>query len=575
MSVISILPDVLINKIAAGEVIERPASVVRELLDNAIDAGATRIVIDILHGGRKLIRVSDNGSGMDREDALLCFERHATSKINSEDELFHISTLGFRGEALPSIASISKVTLTTAAAGSDTGVTIEIGANQKREIRECPPEKGTTVEVRDIFYNTPARRKFLKTVPTELSHVIETVVQKAFAYYRISFTLSHNNNELLNAPAASGIKERLVQLYGEEMGSEFLEVRKESKAISLMGFISGHDVTRSSRSHQLIFVNSRPVKNTTINHAVYNAYRDEMQKDRHPAYFMFLEIDPERVDVNVHPAKREVKFERPDEVHTFVGAAISETLHPGTGIDLSPMHAVPGSGHRGGTGYQLSQQESAFVGEAVARPLHSEQTDFFQAGITPHVQAFFHIGESFIATVNENGLVIIDQHAAHERVLYERFLKKSFVETEPLFLPLRIELPVKEYNLIVRHRDVLMGFGIDMEEFGGNSIIIRALPRELGKADVKGLMLDIASGLLEEATSGVRGDFTEDTLLKNIAARLACHKSVRGREHLNNEELSTLMSDLDKADEPGKCPHGRPTRIYFSLDDLNRMFKRK
>ena len=575
MSRISILPDVLINKIAAGEVIERPASIVRELMDNSIDAGATRIDVEALYGGKKFIKVSDNGEGMDREDALLCFQRHATSKITSEDELFHVATLGFRGEALSSISSVSKVTLTTSKANSDIGVNMEIAAGRNREVSDAPPVKGTTVEIRDIFYNTPARRKFLKTVPTELSHIIETVIQKAFACPEIAFSLTHNNSELLNVRAASGLKERFNQLYGEEMAAEFLDVTKGSKAIKVSGFTSSADFTRGSRSHQFIFVNRRPVINPTVNHAVYNAYRDIISKDRHPAYFLFLEVDPENVDVNVHPSKREVKFERPDEIHRFIGAAIYEALNPGYEIDVSPPATFGGGGFRRLPGHQYPRQDNPAVSESVSAVSDNSQTDFFTSGISPDVRSFFHIGESFIATVTDDGLVIVDQHAAHERILYERFMKKTSIEAEPLFLPLRIELPVKEYNLIIKHKDFLRGFGLDTEEFGGNSLIVRTMPKELGKTDIRGLLIDIAAGILEEGTSGIKNDLTEERLLKSIAARMACHKSVRGSEILNNEELSKMMSDLDKAAEADKCPHGRPTKIYLSLDNLKKMFKRK
>ena len=575
MSKISILPDLLINKIAAGEVIERPASVVRELLDNSIDAGAARIDIEVLHGGKKLIKVSDNGMGMDRDDAALCFERHATSKIRTEDELFDISTLGFRGEALPAIASIAKVTLITSTPDAGAGTKIEINAKRKKEVADAPPAKGTSVEIRDIFYNTPARRKFLKTIPTELSHIIGTVVQKAFAYPEISFSLLHNNNEVLNVPAASDLKERFIQLYGEEMAGEFLDVKKESKAIKVMGFTSSVDFTRAGRSHQLIFINKRPVKNPTVNHAVYNAYRDLISKERHPAYFLFLEIDPAKVDVNVHPAKREVKFERPDDIHRFAGAAVYEALNPGCEIDVSPPSTLPGPGFHGTPVNRYTGRDNPVVGESASPIFDRSQTDFFTSGLAPGIASFFHIGESFIASVTGNGLVIIDQHAAHERILYERFLEKASIETEPLFLPIRVELPVREYNIIAGHKDFLRDFGLDIEEFGGNNLIVRALPKELKKADIKGLLLDLAAGILEEGTSGIKPDITDDTLLKKIAASLACHKSVRGSEQLNNEELSKMMSDLDRADEPGRCPHGRPTRIFFSLDDLNKMFKRK
>ncbi len=575
MSKISVLPDNLINKIAAGEVIERPAAVVRELVDNAIDAAASAIDVEVLHGGKKLIKVSDNGTGMDREDASLCFQRHATSKIRTEDELFDISTLGFRGEALPAIASISKVTLTTFSGSSDTGTMVEIGANRQKEVSEAPPVKGSTVEIRDIFYNTPARRKFLKTNPTELSHIIETVVQKAFAHPAISFSLSHNKNEIINAPAAPGLKERFAQLYGEEMADEFLDVKKESAGIKITGFTSSPDYTRASRSHQFIFINRRPVKNPTVNHAVYNAYRDAISKDRHPAYFLFLDIDPGKVDVNVHPAKREVKFERPDEIHRFTGAAVYEALNPGYEIDVSSPSTSQSPGFRRSTGYRYTHPERPAAGGPSPAVSDNSQTDFFTSGIMPEVRSFFHIGESFVATVSDSGLVIIDQHAAHERILYERFLEKTSIETEPLFLPVRIELPVKEYRLIIEHRDFLRGFGLDIEEFGANNIIVRALPKDLDKADIRGLLTDIAAGIIEQETSGIESDLTEQSLLQKTAASLACHRSVRGRGHLNNEELTRMMADLDNAQEPDKCPHGRPTRIILSMDELNRMFKRK
>ncbi|MEW6713534.1 MAG: DNA mismatch repair endonuclease MutL [Nitrospirota bacterium] len=569
---ISILPDILINKIAAGEVIERPASVVRELLDNSIDSGAARIEIEILHGGKKLMKVSDDGCGMNRDDALLCFERHATSKIRSEEDLFNITSLGFRGEALAAIASVSKVTLSTCAIGSGAGTKIEIGVNHKKDTSDAPPSAGTTIEVRDIFYNTPARRKFLKSNPTELSHIIETVMQKAFAYPAIGFTLTHNNGELINAPSATTLEERFAQLYGEELSEEFIRVGIEERGLKIYGFVSKPDFTRAGRSQQVIFVNKRPVKNPTVNHAVYSAYDTMIARDRHPAYFLFLDIDGRKVDVNVHPAKREVRFEKPDEIHTMVRAAVYKALNPGA--DLSIMTSeVSYAGFRNISRPFSASFDNPVVSERSADILPISQTDFFSSSIGQNVQPFFYVGESFFATVTNDGLLIIDQHAAHERIQYEKFLKKTSLETEPLFLPLRIELPVKEYRLVLHHKDLLNSLGLDIGDFGENNVIVRSLPRELSKADMKGLLMDVAAGILEEETSGIK-DTTEASLLKNIAARLACHKSVRGSEQLTNEELSKMMTDLEKCDEPGRCPHGRPTRIHLTLDDLRKMFKR-
>ncbi|RJQ50187.1 MAG: DNA mismatch repair endonuclease MutL [Nitrospiraceae bacterium] len=574
MSKITVLPDILINKIAAGEVIERPASIVRELIDNSIDAGATKIDVEILHGGKKLIKVSDNGSGMDRDDAILCFKRHATSKIKSEEDLFDITSLGFRGEALAAIAAVSKIMLTTCSDGSDAGTRIEIGANRKEDISDAPPAQGTTVEVRDIFYNTPARRKFLKSNPTELSHIIETVVQKAFACPGISFSLVHNSSELLDVSAASDLKERFSQLYGEEFKDQFLSSTKEARGIRVYGFFSKADFTRAGKGHQYIFVNNRPVKNPTVNHAVYRGYSNIIPRDRHPAYFIFLDIDHGKVDVNVHPAKREVRFEAPDEIHRAVEAAVYEALNPATRKepDHIPYQEKTAPGMPAGFYYI---PDSPAVAESAPEMYHNLQTDFFTSGMTPDVTSFFHIGESFFATVTGDGLLIIDQHAAHERILYEKFLCKTSLETDPLFLPLRIELPLREYHLVVGYKDFLRGLGLDVEGFGGNNVIVRSLPGELTKADIKGLLMDIAAGIIEEETSGIKGDTPGESLLKNIASRLACHKSVRGSEKLANEELTKMMSDLDRTAEPDRCPHGRPTRILLSLDDLKKMFKRK
>jgi len=575
MSTISVLPEILINKIAAGEVIDRPASVVRELVDNSIDAGSTQIHIDVLHGGKKLIKVSDNGQGMDIDDARLCFERHATSKIVREDDLFDITTLGFRGEALPAIASISKVILISSTANATAGVKVEIEANNKINTSDAPPVQGTAIEIRDIFYNTPARKKFLKTNPTELSHIIETVTQKAFTFPGISFSLTNNNKEIMDVPVASNLKERFKQIYGEDFTNEFLEFKTTGKIINLTGFCSSANFTRASRSHQFIFVNNRPVKNPTINHAVYSAYSNIIPRDKHPAYFLFLDIDPKIVDVNVHPAKREVRFERPDEIHRAVSATVYETLNPGSSIKTDVASYADTSGSYAVPDFRVNTQDVPVVSEAVQGLLKDSQTDIFKSGITPDISVFYYIGEAFIARTSDNGLEIIDQHAAHERILYERFLNKTSIETDTLFLPIRIELPAKEYNLIIRNKKLFHGLGLDIEDFGDNNIIVRAIPKELKKAEMNELLLDIASGILEEETSGIKGELTAQSILKKIAARMACHKSVRGSEPLNNEELTVMMSDLEKTEAPDRCPHGRPTRIFLSMDDLNKMFKRK
>ena len=572
MSKISILSELLANKIAAGEVIERPASVVRELLDNSIDAGAKRITVEVSYGGRKLIRVSDDGTGMDMDDASLCFERHATSKLKSEEDLFNISTLGFRGEALSAIASVSKASLTTSAEGSDIGTKVEFGAGNKKKVTDAPPARGTDVEIRDIFYNTPARRKFLKTVPTELSHIIAAVTHKALPYPETAFLLKHNDSEVINVPPAKDVRERFVQLYSKELADEFLEVKDEADGIRLYGFTCKTEFVRAARNYQFIFVNRRFVKNPTVSHAVYSVYKDLIPKDKNPAFFLFLDIDPAKVDVNVHPAKREVRFEKQDEIHSLVAQAVKDALNPLSEKSVSGQFQADKRPHDS----VREALESAFRSGRGSIPLPaSTQSDFFSGEIAPAIRRFIDIGESFAVEVTDDGLVIIDRHAVHERVLYEKFLKKTSVEPENLFLPIRVEMPPKEFNIITNYKDLMHDFGLDIEDFGANNVLVRALPRELGKADMKGLLLDIVSCILEQEKIGAKGETGKQELLKNIAARLACHKSVRGRESLNDEQMTELISDLEKTEAPDKCPHGRPTRIFLSLDDLNKMFKRK
>jgi len=568
MPCISVLPETLINKIAAGEVIERPASVVRELVDNSIDAGATRIEIEVIHGGKKLIKVADNGSGMDRDDAVMSIERHATSKLRTEEDLFRVSTLGFRGEALPSIASVSKLTIITSPDSSNEGTKIEITPDGKKRVSDAPPINGTVVEVRDLFYNTPARRKFLKATSTELSHIIDMVTQRALAYPWISFLLKHNNNEIINVHVAEDLRERFIQLYGEDFASDFIELRSKNDEIEVSGFISMPDILFKRRDHQSIFINRRAVRNPVVSHAIYNAYGEAIPKDRHPAFYIFLEIDPSRVDINVHPAKMEVRFESPEEVYRCVEEAVYTAIHPEKREDTEP----------GGPSYRVEGVGEVFVREANTTGLYQGpvQADFFNSGITPLPRRHFHIGDSFIATITDKGLMIIDRHAAHERILYERFLGQGREDMEqgasPLFLPIRVALPPKERDVILRYKETLRQMGLEVEDFGGRDVIVRALPEELHGADMRSLLMDLAGGIVEYETSGIgqKNDF-----ISKVAARLACHRSIRGSEPLNEEEISAMLRELERCREPDRCPHGRPTRVLISIDDLKRMFKRR
>ena len=600
MPQIKILPSDLRNKIAAGEVIERPASVAKELIENSIDAGSTDIRIDILYGGKRLIRVSDNGDGMDKEDALLCFQRHATSKLSSEEDLFNINTMGFRGEALSSIASVSKVKLITGLKNSlpqpplskggtrgEVGISVEIHAGEEKEIKESP-SIGTSVEVRDIFFNTPARKKFLKSNSTELFHIIDVVTKEALSHWWIGFRFTSDNQETINIPVSSGLRERIMQVYGEEFLDNLTEVNNpplppfskggmggfiekwgegefnksgQGGIMKMTAFVSKGDNFRNSRSHQFIFINKRPVKDTSISHAAYNAYEGILPRDKHPIFFLFLYIDPRKVDFNVHPTKREVRFEDKESIYRFVNTSIGKAVR---------------------------EDRNEYVRQFTEMPVTDSPTQSVNYGMSPFPQAvphwsgvsenlelayttsppFIYLGDTFIAVSGKGGLTLIDHHAAHERVLYEKFLKGINLNSNQLLFPRQIRLSTKEYRIVLENVLLLRDFGIEVDDFGHDTVIVRSLPDALKEADIRGILSDAASCIIE----GVAPD---KSIKETLAARIACHNSIRGKEILNQEELSKLITDLELTEHPDQCPHGRPTRIFLSLNDLKKMFKRK
>jgi DNA mismatch repair protein MutL len=561
MPQIKILPLDLRNKIAAGEVIERPASVVKELIENSIDAGSTDIRIDVLYRGKRLIRVSDNGYGMDKEDALLCFERHATSKLATEDDLFNIKTMGFRGEALSSIASVSKVKLITGLKDSPSGVSIEIHGGEVKEIRDSP-SIGTSIEVRDLFFNTPARKKFLKSNSTELFHIIDIVTKEALSHWEIGFRLISDNKETMNIPLSSGPKERIMQVYGEEFLIGLIEANAETDGIKMISYITKGDNFRNMKSHQFIFINKRPIKDHSISHAVYHAYEGILPRDKHPIFFLFIDIDPRKVDFNVHPTKREVRFEDKESIYRFVNNCIREAVRGERAeytrqfIEIPAMHSLNPFVDT----YEIarSQQDSSHAS------VISENLEFIYK---PHLP-FIYLGDTFIALSGRGGLILIDHHAAHERILYEKFLKGVNLNSHLLLFPKQVKLSHKEYRVVLENVQILKDFGIEADDFGHDTIIVRSLPDILKEADIRGILADVASCMLE----GIPPD---KSFKEALAAKIACHSSIRGKGILNQEEVSSLMADLEQTEHPEQCPHGRPTRIFLSLDDLKKMFKRK
>ncbi|MEK6652074.1 MAG: DNA mismatch repair endonuclease MutL [Nitrospirota bacterium] len=572
MPQIKVLPVDLRNKIAAGEVVERPASVVKELIENAIDAKSTDIRIEVLYGGKRLIKVSDNGTGMDREDALLCFERHATSKIDNEADLFNITTMGFRGEALPSIASVSKVKIITGVKDSGSGIAIELTGGEKKEVKDSS-FSGTSIEIKDLFFNTPARKKFLKTNSTELFHIIDTVTKEALSHYEIGFTLFTENQETMLVPRASGFRERIMQIYGDEFLNGLTGVNNMYGGMDIKAFVSNARNFRNNKAHQFIFINRRPIKDTSLSHAVYNAYEGILPKDKHPVFFLFLSLDPKKVDFNVHPSKREVRFEDKESVYRFVNVSIMDAVKEARTEYIRPFVEAPGG----------LQPEPVHLVESSLRPAfpidnaahYESPVKQFGAKVSENLDLiykpslpFIYLGDTFIAVSGKGGLTIIDHHAAHERILYEKFLKKINIDSHQLLFPAQIKLSHKEYRVILENKTLLYEFGIEADDFGHDTLIIHSLPDALDRADLRGILSDIASAISE----GVHPD---KSLKEALAARIACHASVRGKEILNREEFSRLIADLDKTEHPDQCPHGRPTRLFFTLDDLKKMFKRK
>lgn len=558
MPQIKILPPDLRNKIAAGEVIERPASVVKELIENSIDAESTEIKIDILYAGKRLIRVTDNGNGMDKDDALLCFERHATSKITSENDLFNIVTMGFRGEALPSIASVSKVSLITGIKNNPIGILIEIQNGKIINIKDSP-SNGTIFEIRDLFYNTPARKKFLKSNSTELFHIIDIVTREALSHPDISFKLTIDEKDTIILPRASGLKERITQIYGNEFLNDLLEVRSGESGLRMNSFVSKSNHFRNSKSHQYIFINKRPVKDISISSAIYRAYEGIMPAGKHPVFFIFLDIEPSKIDFNVHPAKREVRFENKEIIYNFILSSIKESVR-GERIEYSRQFIEMPEKQ-----ICIEQKNDSFS-ETIINPSGM----ISEPSCIPYMPSlpFIFLGDTFIAVSGKAGLTLIDHHAAHERILYEKLLKRINLNSYQLLFPRQIKLSYKEYRVILDHLDILRDFGIDIEDFGHETVIVRSLPEELESSDLRGILSDTAACLIEKTP-------VDKSIREKIAASIACHNSIRGRKILNQEQVSQLIADLEKTEFPDQCPHGRPTRIFYSLDDLKKLFKRK
>ncbi len=581
------LSPLLANQIAAGEVIERPASVVKELIENSLDAGATKIELDIENGGTRLIRIRDNGDGIHQDDLILSLSRHATSKIKTLDDLSAIHTLGFRGEALASISSVSRLTLSSAIAnGSGWQVTTN-GVEMEHSITPAAHPKGTTVEVRDLFFNTPARRKFLRSEKTEFDHIDELVKRVALSSFGVSFTLKHNQRVIRQYREASTEKEcaqRIESLCGAAFLENALKIEAEITGIKLSGWIALPTFSRSQADLQYFYVNHRMVRDKLVSHAVREAYHDVMYGDRHPAYVLFLEIDPLQVDVNVHPTKHEVRFRESRLVHDFISHSVHDALasvrpatpviKPTEPVSYSPapkQHAMPFKVHEQMRVYgQLHEETVIPVKEIVATEIPSENKT--ENTIPPLGFALAQLKGIYILAENSEGLVLVDMHAAHERVLYEKLkqqLQQQQINSQPLLVPLTVTLSEMEANKIEEHSELFQKVGIAIARISPENIVVRAVPDMLRDSHIEQMVRDIAADLLTHEKSTRMEEYFE-----HLLSTMACHAAVRAQRKLSVPEMNALLRAMENTDHSGQCNHGRPTTMQLSLPELDKLFLR-
>jgi DNA mismatch repair protein MutL len=577
----------LANQIAAGEVVERPASVVKELVENAIDAGSRRISIAIELGGKKSIRVEDDGEGMEPEDARLAIERHATSKIRQPDDLSAINTLGFRGEALPSIASVSHFTLRTRARGMETGTEILVNGGTVSSVREVGTPEGTSITVEDLFYNLPARRKFLKSDTAETTQISRVMTQMALGYPEVGFTLTSGPRRLLDCPPAPGLRERFFQLFGDR--PDLIEVKKEAGGLSIYGYVAALGDHGPVRGPQNVFVNRRIVKDRTISHAITEAYSVATIKERSPEVHLFIRIPPDRVDVNVHPTKAEVRFLEQSLVHEVLRRGLGEALGQGRAPELQfagfaprpdeprPM-SIPGV-LAGATVQSRWAPDllprSSGMPPAVIDHVFSPSDALMDVPAASSDRPMIVLGQfrdTFIVAVDDEGVAIIDQHVAHERVLFERVMKRltaGRLESQRLLTPILLEMSPVQRQVLAQHAETLDRFGLEIEEFGGGSVRLASVPAILDPAEC-----ETAVRALAEDLEGLdRGSSVEDPLRK-IAATMACHAAVKANYPLTLEKMRFILDELARTTYASVCPHGRPVILRLTRREIERNFQR-
>jgi DNA mismatch repair protein MutL len=602
---IHILPEQLANQIAAGEVVERPASVVKELLENAIDAGATELFVDVEQGGKRLVKVTDNGCGMVKEDLFLALERHATSKITSAADLFALHSLGFRGEALPSIASVSRLRLTSRPVDQELGWQLYAEGGTVRQAEATGAATGTVVEVRDLFFNTPGRRKFLRSDDTEFGHLAEVVTRLALARPDMHVRLNHNGRTHLEAYRHRHLEERAASLLGRTLTKEMVALNAESAGIMLTGLIGVPGLSRSNASHIYAYVNGRFVRDRLVQHAILEGYRTLLEKRRYPVAVLFLDLPPEQVDVNVHPTKHEVRFRERQQVHDFVQQAVRTRLLEESGVGcpaplmrLAPAETQPVADHSVSADYPVPDETAATGSPRIQEALAAYAAQLLpgtdlvasrasvkgeavswsdrQAQVnTTLPTAWRLIGQylnSYLVCQAGSDLLLIDQHAAHERIGFEKLrrqLSTTGIERQSLLFPVVIELDHREASLVAEHSAELARLGFELEPFGGRSYTVTAVPQLLASADTERLIRDVAEELAEVGRSGGL-----DAAVEQVLIRMACHAMVRANQSLTRPEMEALVAELAAVDFGSHCPHGRPVLRRMNRDEIERLFHR-
>ena len=619
MASIKILAEDLINKIAAGEVVERPASAVKELVENSLDAGATIINVEIKNSGQDLIKVCDNGSGMEEEDARNSILRHATSKISSEEDLFAINTLGFRGEALASIAAVSQLSIITKQARQIEAFNLAVESGEVISAGILAAETGTTIEVRNLFFNTPARKKFLKTDAVELGHIIDVVLRYALINPRIVFNLTHDGHLLLNSPSVDDLQNNIASVYGIKLAKELLEVNHEQEGITIYGYVVKPHLARNDKTQQMIYVNGRWVRNEDVSKAVYDAYHSLLFVGKHPVFILNLKVDPQKIDVNIHPQKTEIKFEEKKMIFNAVFTAVKKSLQNhnlipimdieaeqqlifGTSVSGREEKEVNGEigeiGKRGKLGkeesgernrekigerkrfYPLERSEQTFLGEKEDEEYATPEEEIiipeqWKEQLTiekiPPLRVLGQINRTFFVAETADGVMFIDQHVVQERILYEKFMSQLMnrnIATQSLLRGEMLEFNASENILVKENLMELQQLGFQLESFGENTYLLKTIPSVFGRMQPKELLFEVLDNLKQ-------GRNKMEQVQEEIITRMACRASIKAGDIVTISEIQQMLDELANCNLPYTCPHGRSIMIKVTVDELEKKFKRK